>query len=95
MSEQTQLLKPEAQILGIDGIKSQEKVHDVVKPTKKVNPEVLTAYQKYQAKYMEVYGRLQIRKNWKKRCKLQFRLKMLEAKIKSIETDLYSEEENG
>jgi hypothetical protein len=56
-----------------------------------LNPEALKSYQKYQQKYMNVFGRLQVRKNPTKRWKLQARLKTLQEKLKRIEPFLYED----
>jgi DNA polymerase III gamma/tau subunit len=59
--------------------------------TRKLNAEALKSYQKYQQKYMDVFGRLQVRKNPTKRWKLQARLKTLQEKLKRIEAFLYED----
>lgn len=63
--------------------------------SKKVNPEVLKAYEKCQQKYMEVYGKFLVRRNFKRRMKLKARIIELEARLKQLEANLYLTELNN
>lgn len=68
---------------------------ETTQSSRTVDPTALKAYQKYQQKYMEVYGKSLVRKNWKKKLKLKARLVELEAKLARIEKYLYVEKTNG
>lgn len=64
-------------------------------PVKKINLTVLKSYERCQQKYMEVYGRLLVRKNLKRRLKLQARLVELQERLKKLEQNLYTVESNN
>lgn len=81
--------KPTAQVVGVSGIQSEEKILTGEQESRKINPKVFKEYQKLQQKYLSVYGKQMIRNNLKRKMRLASRLQFMQEKLKELEKNLY------